>query len=91
MPRHSAGEITTPSSISDDDTLAPRSFVTKQAFPDAMSLTYDDDGNVASVTKDGVTTTYTYNDDGTVHTDTKQGVTRQYTYDAGALIGVEVI
>lgn len=27
MPRHSAGEITTPSSVDDNDTLAPKSYV----------------------------------------------------------------
>lgn len=62
----------------------------KLAFPDT-SITYDGD-NVATVTEEGVTTTYTYNIDGTVDTDTRLGVTRQYTYDGdGNLTTIEVI
>lgn len=52
-------------------------------------ITYNPDGSVATVTENGVTTTYTYNSDGTVHTDVRAGVTRTYTYDAsGNLTGI---
>jgi YD repeat-containing protein len=50
------------------------------AFADT-GITYDGNGNVQTVTENGVTTTYTYNPDGTVDTDTRLGTTRQYTYD----------
>jgi len=64
-----------------DATYAP-------AFPDT-TITYSG-GNVATVTDNGITTTYTYNADGTVHTDTRDGVTRTYTYDgSGNLTGIE--
>lgn len=46
-----------------------------------MSITYNGDGSIATVTENGVTTTYTYNGDGTVATDTRDGITRTYTYD----------
>ncbi|MFE5699992.1 hypothetical protein [Rhodococcus koreensis] len=58
------------------------------AFPDT-TITYSG-GNVATVTDNGITTTYTYNADGTVATDTRDGVTRTYTYDgSGNLTGIE--
>ncbi|RYF58703.1 MAG: hypothetical protein EOO27_11720 [Comamonadaceae bacterium] len=65
-----------------DATYAP-------AFPDT-TITYDGD-NVATVTDNGVTTTYTYNPDGTVATDTRAGVTRAYTYTDGNLTGIEAV
>ena len=46
MPRHSAGEITTPSSVDDDDTLAPKSYVavhsidTAEASEDGLSIVF---------------------------------------------------
>lgn len=58
-------------------------------FPDSIAPTYDSNGNVLTVTTDGVTTTYTYNPDGTVATDERAGVTRTYTYDgSGNLTGI---
>jgi len=58
------------------------------AFASATTITYSG-GNLASVTENGVTTTFTYNSDGTVHTDTRLGVTRTYTYDgSGNLTGI---
>ena len=60
------------------------------AFPASQTIAYTD-GNVTSVTEDGITTTYTYNPDGTVDTDTRQGVTRKYTYTDGNLTGIEVL
>ncbi|AZS11723.1 minor tail protein [Arthrobacter phage Maja] len=59
------------------------------AFPDSQAITYNADGSVATVTENGVTTTYTYNSDGTVATDTRAGVTRTYTYTNGNLTGIE--
>ena len=58
-------------------------------FPASQGITYNADGTVATVTEDGVTTSYTYNTDGTVATDTRQGVTRTYTYTDGNLTGIE--
>ena len=55
----------------------------------AVTITYNSNGTVASVTEFGVTTTYTYNGNGTVATDTRSGVTRTYTYDgSGNLTGI---
>ena len=63
----------------------------KRAKSPAVTITYNGDGTVASVTENGVTTTYTYNGDGTVATDTRAGVTRTYTYDgSGNLTGITV-
>jgi YD repeat-containing protein len=59
------------------------------AFPDSQAITYNPDGSVATVTENGVTTSYTYNGDGTVATDTRAGVTRTYTYTNGNLTGIE--
>lgn len=59
-------------------------------FPAAQTITYDGNGNVQTVTENGVTTTYTYNADGSVDTDTRQGVTRKYTYTDGNLTKIEV-
>lgn len=53
-----------------------------------LVITYNGDGTVASVTTDGIATTYTYNGDGTVATQTRLGVTRTYTYTADNLTGV---
>jgi YD repeat-containing protein len=61
------------------------------AFPAELVIAYDEDGNVETVTEDGITTAYTYNADGTVDTDTRGAVTRQYTYVDGDLTGIEVI
>lgn len=60
-------------------------------FPASQSVTYNPDGSVATVTTDGLTTTYTYNTDGTVATDTRNGVTRVYTYTDGNLTAIEAI
>lgn len=60
-----------------------------RAFPASQTIGYTN-GNVTSVTEDGITTTYTYNADGTVDTDTRQGVTRKYTYTNGNLTKIEV-
>ncbi|SED49965.1 YD repeat-containing protein [Rhodococcus pyridinivorans] len=60
-----------------------------RAFPASQTIGYAN-GNVTSVTEDGITTTYTYNADGTVDTDTRAGVTRKYTYTNGNLTKIEV-
>lgn len=63
------------------------------AFPDSQAITYNPDGTVATVTENGVTTSYTYNVDGTVATDTRIvggiATTRTYTYADGNLTGIE--
>jgi hypothetical protein len=60
--------------------------------PPSVVITYNGDGSVATVTENGVTTTYTYNGDGSVATDIRAGVTRAYTYDgSGNLTGIAVI
>ena len=61
------------------------------AFPDSQAITYNGDGSVATVTENGVLTSYTYNGDGTFATDTRLGVTRAYTYTAGNLTGIEAV
>lgn len=62
------------------------------AFSDAQTITYNTDGSVATVTENGVTTTYTYNPDGTVATDSRtvNGVTttRNYGYTNGNLTSI---
>jgi YD repeat-containing protein len=61
------------------------------AFP-ASTITYNPDGSVATVTDDGITTSYTYNTDGTVATDSRtvNGVTttRNYGYTNGNLTSI---
>jgi len=49
---------------------------------DALTITYNADGTVDTVTEDSVTTTITYNTDGTVHTVSYPhgGLTRTETY-----------
>lgn len=49
--------------------------------PDLV-VTYNPDGSVASITENGVLTTFTYNTDGSVNTQTRAGVTKTFTYDA---------
>lgn len=62
------------------------------AFADSQAITYNSDGSVATVTENGVTTSYTYNSDGTVATDTRtvNGVTttRNYGYTNGNLTSI---
>lgn len=61
------------------------------ASPSSVVITYNPDGSVATVTENGVTTTYTYSPNGTVATDVRSGVTRAYTYDgSGNLTGITV-
>lgn len=61
------------------------------AFP-ASTITYNTDGSVATVTDNGITTSYTYNTDGTVATDSRtvNGVTttRNYGYTNGNLTSI---
>lgn len=60
-----------------------------EGFAD-IAITYDEGGNVATVTDGGITTSYTYNPDGTVATDSRLDVTREYTYDEGGnLVSIE--
>jgi YD repeat-containing protein len=65
------------------------------AFPESQAITYNADGSVATVTENGITTSYTYNADGTVATDSRTvgGVTtvRTYTYTDGNLTGIEAV
>lgn len=53
-----------------------------------LVITYNDDGTVASVVENSITTTYTYNSDGSVATSTRLGTTRTYSYDGDNLTGV---
>lgn len=70
-----------------DEATAAASYA--PVFADSTGITYDGDGNVQTVTENGVTTTYTYNPDGSVATDVRAGVTRTYTYDgSGNLTGI---
>lgn len=56
-----------------------------------VSVTYNPDGSVASVTENGITTTYGYNPDGTIASDLRNGVLRTYAYDgAGNLTGIAI-
>jgi uncharacterized protein RhaS with RHS repeats len=72
----------------DERILAVGNATYAPAFASTTTIAYSGD-NVASVTENGITTTYTYNGDGTVHTDTRAGVTRTYTYDgSGNLTGI---
>jgi YD repeat-containing protein len=48
----------------------------------ALTVVYNTDGSVQSVTEDGIQTSYTYNADGTVATATRLGTTRTFSYDA---------
>jgi YD repeat-containing protein len=63
----------------------------ESSYPASQTVVYNPDGSVASVTTDGITTSYTYNPDGTVATDTRNGVTRAYTYTSGNLTGIGII
>lgn len=77
--------------LRDDNTWAPPPAGGGGGFGD-LGMTYDADGNVETVTEDGIVTTYTYNPDGSVDTDERGGITRQYTYDGdGNLTGIEAI
>lgn len=70
--------------------IAPTAPTGAAGLPVKQTITYDTNGNVQSVTEDGVTTLYTYNSDGTVATDTRAGIARRYTYDAsGNLTKIE--
>lgn len=60
---------------------------------DVMSITYNGDNSVATVTEDGVTKTMTYNGDGTINTiawPVGGGITRTetYSYTSGVLTGM---
>lgn len=60
---------------------------------DSMSITYNGDGTVATVTEDGVTKTMAYNSDGTINTiawPVAGGKTRTetYSYTSGVLTGM---
>jgi secreted trypsin-like serine protease len=61
------------------------------SYPTSQQIAYNPDGSIASVTSNGVITTYTYNPDGTVATDSRSGITRAYTYTNGNLTGIEAI
>lgn len=53
-----------------------------------ISVVYNGDGTVDSVTENGIETTFTYNADGTVASSTRLGVVRTYTYVGGNLTAV---
>ncbi len=60
---------------------------------DSMSITYNGDGTVATVTEDGVTKALAYNSDGTINTiswPVAGGKTRTetYSYTGGVLTGM---
>lgn len=52
-------------------------------------VTYNDDNRIATLTIDGLTTTYTYNPDGTIAFDEREGVTRTYIYTGDNLTSIE--
>jgi YD repeat-containing protein len=54
-----------------------------------ITITYNGDDSIATVTENGVVTSFTYNGDGTVATSTRLGVVRTFTYNgAGNLTSV---
>jgi YD repeat-containing protein len=55
-----------------------------------VTVTYDAEDRIASLTIDGQTTTYTYNVDNTIAFDERDGVQRAYTYDVdGFLVSID--
>lgn len=56
---------------------------------EAVSITYNVDGRIESLTIAGVTTSYAYNGDGTIAYDERDGVTRAYIYTGGMLTSIE--
>lgn len=46
-----------------------------------LVVTYNSDGSVASMTENGVVSTFTYNTDASVKTQTRAGITKTYSYD----------
>lgn len=54
-----------------------------------VTITYNVDDRITSLTIDGETTTYSYNVDGTIAFDERNGVTRAYTYTAGKLTSID--
>lgn len=57
---------------------------------DDVSITYNVDDRIESLTIDGQTTTYIYNPDGTIAFDERDGVQREYIYTGGKLTSIEV-
>lgn len=62
---------------------------------DSMSITYNGDGTVATVTEDGVVKTMTYNSDGTIATIAwpvgSLTRTETYSYTGGVLTGMTAV
>lgn len=56
---------------------------------DTVLITYNEDGQIATLTIDGLTTSYLYNEDGTIAFDEREGVTREYVYTEGVLTSIE--
>lgn len=53
-----------------------------------VTITYNAQGRVQTLTIDGQTTTYSYNGDGTIAFDQRDGVTRTYIYTGGLLTSI---
>lgn len=70
------------------DALSRLGLTFDQILAAPADYTYDGNGDVATETIAGVTTTFTYNVDHTVATATRAGVTRTFTYTSGNLTGV---
>lgn len=53
-----------------------------------ITVTYNEDDRIETMTIDGVTTTYTYNVDGTIAFDERDGIQREYIYTDGMLTSI---
>lgn len=62
---------------------------------DALSITYNGDGSIATLTEDGVVKTFTYNGDGTINTVSwpigALTRTETYSYSSGVLTGMAAV
>lgn len=76
-------------------TLAGYGITDALPLVDALSITYNGDGSIATLTEDGVTKTFAYNGDGTINTVSwPVGAltrTETYSYSAGVLNGMTAV
>jgi YD repeat-containing protein len=66
-----------------DPDIAARSYLPRNP---ELTVAYNSTGNVASVTENGLVTTFTYNIDGTVKTQTTGGITKTFSYDTNGRV-----
>lgn len=88
MPYSSAREDRTEAAAVDVEAVTTALAGTYVPSDPVISVEYNPDGTVDSVTENGIETTFTYNADGTVATSTRLGVTRTYTYVGDNLTAV---